>query len=313
MKTVAACYLFLPGAWSFVLIPQSTTYYNNPAIKQNHLFASSGLRLLSLVSTKQQQQQQQQQHVSASMLFADAARRTETCSNSSSNTFDAETMTKQHEELMANQRMSDFFLTHYDWQPLFRSLCVDSSVPAVSFLGTTDDSPLSGINGPWSILEAIPSEGAEKQVVADFLDSMQQTLLEQIDDDTAFIWEGRRMLAVSRFQVFTAPSEKTRNDDVLYTPEDRLFATCWNELSELARNDQMDTGSLIVLPTDYDDNYNDALHEFLSTSIRQPLEWLGLDPYFEIAAIQRSDSTALRLLHKLSNIPTDVGGEIIEM
>ncbi|KAI2495130.1 hypothetical protein MHU86_19404 [Fragilaria crotonensis] len=212
----------------------------------------------------------------------------------------------------ADAAMSDFFLANYDWHPVFRSLAVDSTVPAMSFLLETpavavDDegildtsaflaSSSSSSTFPWKRLEAIPSGEPERQVVAGFLDAMQQALLDipcvsEEDDefDAQFIEEGRRMLAVSRFQVLMQECE--------------LFSTCWNELFELKRLDQPNTGSLIVLPPGYD---VDQLESFTKVNLEQPLEWLGLHTSFEISGITRGNP-AVRLLHKLSDIPTQVG------
>jgi hypothetical protein len=210
----------------------------------------------------------------------------------------------------ADAAMSDFFLANYDWHPVFRSLAVDSTVPAMSFLletpavavddeGILDTSALlasSSSTSPWKRLEAIPTGEPERQVVAGFLDAMQQALLDipcvsEEDDefDAQFIEEGRRMLAVSRFQVLMQECE--------------LFSTCWNEVFELKRLDQPNTGSLIVLPPGYD---VDQLESFTKVNLQQPLEWLGLHMSFEISSISRGNP-AVRLLHKLSDVPTQVG------
>jgi hypothetical protein len=206
--------------------------------------------------------------------------------------------------------MSDFFLANNDWHPVFRTLAADSSVPAMSFLQDFDESSSIRISsvgaiwddatttsaGPWKQLQAIPTGEHERRVVAGFLDAMQQALLEipclsEEDDefDAQFIEEGRRMLAVSRFQVLSEECD--------------LFSTCWNELLELVRLDQPNTGSLIVLPPGYD---LEQLQSFTNVNLQQPLEWLGLDLSFEISSITRGNP-ALRMLHKLSEIPTNVG------
>lgn len=211
------------------------------------------------------------------------------------------------------EAMSDFFLSNNDWHPVFRSLAADSSVPAMSFLRDVDEISISSISSvgaiwddattmtstsvrPWKQLQAIPTGEHERRVVAGFLDAMQQALLEipclsEEDDefDAQFIEEGRRMLAVSRFQVLSEECD--------------LFSTCWNELLELVRLDEPNTGSLIVLPPGYD---VEQLQSFTNANLQQPLEWLGLDLSFEISSITRGNP-ALRMLHKLSAIPTNVG------
>lgn len=279
MKTVAAYLLFLPLAWSFVAPFRSTTICTTTT---RHILLPSRPQQTALADRRYAERT----YGSTPEVISDLA--------------------------ALEARMSDFFLTHQDWQPLFRSLCADSSVPAMSFLESQEEELLKLTDaGPWDQLEAIPSAKQDKKVVADFLDGMQTAWLEQMDsdDDMPFILEGRRLLAVSRFQVVASQAADNQSSSTSTTQEDLLFATCWNELAELSRNDQVDTGSLIVLPTDF---HKDDLQEFLATRIQQPLEWLGLDPYFEIGAIQRS--SALRLLHKLSDPPTgDVGGEIIRM
>jgi hypothetical protein len=213
----------------------------------------------------------------------------------------------------AAEAMSDFFLANNDWHPVFRSLAADSSVPAMSFLRDVDEISISSIGGvgsiwedatttitpsvgPWKQLQAIPTGEHERRVVAGFLDAMQQALLEipclsEEDDefDAQFIEEGRRMLAVSRFQVLSEECD--------------LFSTCWNELVELVRLDEPNTGSLIVLPPGYD---VEQLQSFTDANLQQPLGWLGLDLSFEISSITRGNP-ALRMLHKLSAIPTNVG------
>lgn len=200
--------------------------------------------------------------------------------------------------------MNDFFLANNDWQPLFRSLAVDASVPAMSILGGDASLKvvLEDLSGPWKQLEAVPTDDDDRKVVAGFLDSMQEALLaipviseEEDAFDLQFIEEGRRMLCVSRFQVLSSDKD--------------LFSTCWNELHELSKLDQPNTGSMIVLPEDYD---LELLQSFTDENLQQPLEWLGLDLDFEIASITRG-IPALRMLHKLSDIPEHVGEDADEL
>lgn len=216
----------------------------------------------------------------------------------------------------ADNAMSDFFLAKSDWHPIFRSLALDSTVPAMSFLMESpavlvneedildtaayyylwSSSSSISSNTPWKQLDAIPTGESERQVVAGFLDAMQQALLdipciseEEDEFDAQFIEEGRRMLAVSRFQVLTRECD--------------LFNTCWNELFELNRLDEPNTGSLIVLPPGYN---VEELESFTDANLLQPLKWLGLHTSFEISSITRGNP-AVRLLHKLSDIPTRIG------
>ena len=88
---------------------------------------------------------------------------------------------------------------------------------------------------------------------------------------------------------------------------DNLFSTCWNELAELSRSNEPNTGSLIVVP-DYD--FSD-LRRFTDMNLQRPLEWLGLGGTFEVTSLERG-SPAIRLIHKLSEMPHEPwkeGGE----
>jgi hypothetical protein len=198
--------------------------------------------------------------------------------------------------------MNDFFLYRYDWQPLFRSLVADSSVPAMTLLGhiqhDTVDLDLKEV--PWKTLDAIPSDTEDKSVLAGFLDAMQQALVDipvtdsEKDDeyDVKFIEEGRRMLCISRFHVIRYDGSA---EAALY---DSLFGTCWNELAELSKNNQPNTGSLIVLHGDI--LREQDLYEFTQTQVQQPLSWIGLAQDFEISSIVRGSLPAVRILHKLT-------------
>lgn len=212
----------------------------------------------------------------------------------------------EQDDTVALESMGDFFEKHVDWKPLFRSLSASSSVPAMTHLDAAaadeDDFEFHVESTPWKELEAIPSDEDDKKVIASFLDSMQQALIDMpnthdesplADADLPFVEEGRRMLACTRFQV-------VRNHQY-----ESLFETCWNELTTLSRNDVVDTGSLIILPEllNESDDWDNFLQSFCSSRVQQPLEWLGVDDCFEIATIQRSSTPAVRLLHKLSDIP----------
>lgn len=155
---------------------------------------------------------------------------------------------------------------------------------------------------PWKQLDGVPTEKKDLNVIASFLDSVQQALVEiPVDESTKdgasdlhFIEEGRRMLIVSRFHVLSAEG---KNRIELY---DELFTTCWSELAELKRANQADTGSLILLPG-YDIQ---DLRKFTEMNLHLPLDWLGVSGsnLFEVAAFER-DSPGIRILHRLSDIP----------
>lgn len=201
--------------------------------------------------------------------------------------------------------MSEFFESKDDWSPLFRSLATSAAVPAMSILGgsTGDISTIfDEVSTPFRQLTAIPTDESDRGVLAAFLDAMQQALLDipvneavnEDDADLQFLEEGRRLLVVGRFQVLRDISVGTIDCF------DSLFSTCWNELAELSRSNEPNTGSLIVVP-DYD---LADLQRFADMNLRQPLEWLGLDGIFEVASLQRG-SPAIRLIHKLADMPEE--------
>jgi hypothetical protein len=197
--------------------------------------------------------------------------------------------------------MSAFFGSKEDWSPLFRSMAVDASVPAMEFLGG-EEADTTWDATPFRELPAIPTDEADRGVLASFLDAMQQALLDipvneavqEDDGDLQFLEEGRRLLVVGRFQVLRGISGGT------IECFDSLFSTCWSELAELSRSNEPNTGSLIVLP-DYDLT---DLRRFTDMNLRLPLEWLGLDGVFEVASLERG-SPAIRLIHKLNDMPDE--------
>jgi hypothetical protein len=201
--------------------------------------------------------------------------------------------------------MQNFFSSREEWIPLFRSIAVDTSCQAMSFLGNDididADIDFHETSVPWKRLQAIPELDEDKQVLGGFLDSMQQALVdipvnEAVDDDDndlQFLEEGRRMLAVSRFQVLR------ENQGGSVESNDALFATCWNELMELSSTGEKHTGSLIVLP-EYDLT---DLRRFTDMNLLRPLEWLGVHADFEISSMKRG-SPAIRLLYKLKDMPS---------
>ena len=46
------------------------------------------------------------------------------------------------------------------------------------------------------------------------------------------------------------------------------------------------------------------LRRFMDMNLRRPLDWLGVSDSFEVSSFSRGVS-AIRILHKLSDIPTD--------
>uniref|UniRef100_A0A7S4N9C6 Uncharacterized protein n=1 Tax=Odontella aurita TaxID=265563 RepID=A0A7S4N9C6_9STRA len=202
----------------------------------------------------------------------------------------------------AEAAMAEFFGSNEDWAPLFRSMVNDTAVPAMSFLGETHggDIAFDDDSLPWRKLDPVPSGEDKIAVVASFLDSAQRGLVEipvvegkeTDDNDVQFIEEGRRMLVLSRFQVLPGVT----SGEIGHHEE--LFRTCWSELFELQSAGQEDTGSLILLP-EYDLS---DLRRFTDMNLQRPLDWLGMSDLFEVTSLQR-ESPAIRLIHKLSDIP----------
>lgn len=213
--------------------------------------------------------------------------------------------------------MREFFVSREEWHPLFRSLAVDSC-PAMTFLvdgsPSSSSSPLDSDDdfefhehtSPWRRLQAIPTRDDEREVLARFLDAMQQSLVDipvdestkEDENDLHFIEEGRRMLVCSRFHVIQ-DMEEDRVDSY-----NSLFHTCWNEIAELSITNENDTGSMIVVAGfDYDD-----LRQFADLNLQRPLEWLGMTEKFEVASLERGGIGVVRLIHKLSDIPTPEAG-----
>lgn len=201
--------------------------------------------------------------------------------------------------------MSDFFSTNEEFAPLFRSIATSATVPAMDFIGGGEHgAPIEfGANDPWKQLDAIPTGNKDAlSVVESFLDEVQRSLTdipvteseEPDENDVHFIEEGRRMLRIGRFHVL----QDVRAGCIDSHRE--LFATCWSEIAELRRADEVDTGSVIILP----DHDLDDLRRFIDMNLQRPLEWLGIGDMFEVASLKR-DSPAIRLLHKLSDIPTE--------
>jgi hypothetical protein len=206
--------------------------------------------------------------------------------------------------------MQNFFSSREEWIPLFRSIAGTDTenCQAMSFLGgssaadsATETIDFTETSEPWKRLQAIPEQEDDRTVLGGFLDSMQQALVdipvnEAVDDDEndmQFLEEGRRMLAVSRFQVLR------ENQGGSVESNDALFATCWNELMELSMTGEKSTGSLIVVP-DYELS---DLRRFTDMNLLRPLEWLGVHADFEVSSMQRG-SPAIRLLYKLKDMPS---------
>lgn len=206
--------------------------------------------------------------------------------------------------------MKFFFESNEEWKPLFKNIMAEKPDIAASDYVTKsealDEFEFNENTSPWKLLEGIPTDDTSREVLAGFLDSMQQSLLDipvdertkEDDNDLHFLEEGRRMLVCSRFHVVTGvgkgPIEK----------HDSLFSTCWNEITHLVQEDEIDTGSLIVVP-------ESEMHDvsvFVDMNVQRPLQWLGIDHKFEVVTVQQGNP-AIRLIHKLSEMPVDLPNE----
>ena len=208
--------------------------------------------------------------------------------------------------------MAAFFSAREEWLPLFRSVA-GSDLPAdtASLLGSLASSSTDTVidfhesSSPWRRFDAIPQDAANRDILAKFLDSMQESLLaipvnevpdpetaDDDEDDLHFVEEGRRLLAISRFHVLRD------NHGGSVEAVDALFAHCWSEVMELSRAGTAHTGSLILLPSYELSN----LRRFADMNVVKPLEWLGVHADFEVVSLQR-DSPAIRLIYKLNKLP----------
>jgi len=201
--------------------------------------------------------------------------------------------------------MEAFFDANEEWNPVFRSVAQSSSVPAMRYLGGAHGDPIefNEQTTPWKRLEPTPSDREDRKVIADFLDSIQQSLVDipvnemvkEDEFDRHFVEEGRRMLAINRCHVV-----RTTEGNIAENYE-KMFTTCWSELLELLTHNEPNTGSLIILP-----NYDPSrLRQFANMNLQRPLEWLGMQDLFEISSFQRG-CPAIRLLHNLTSVKSDV-------
>lgn len=195
--------------------------------------------------------------------------------------------------------MSHFFSSREEWLPLFRWLASDPQCPAESFIGgLSTELEFHEETTPWRRLEAMPQNESDRTILSSFLDETQQSLIsipvnnckEDDEDDIEFLEEGRRLLALQRFHVLQSTSIR----------DEALFATCWSELAHLSQQNEEHTGSLILAP---DCELGD-LRRFTDMNIMRPLEWLGLDSFFEVSSFSRG-SPAIRMFYKLNDMPTD--------
>jgi hypothetical protein len=224
--------------------------------------------------------------------------------------------------------MVSFFSSREEWLPLFRSvagkdlpkdtaLLLDGIISS-SEIGTTStsvDIDIHESSNPWKRFNPIPQDEEHRTILARFLDSMQESLLaipvveqaslnsgnnvdfDEDENDLHFVEEGRRLLAINRFHVI--PHVDGCMDSTTIAAVDALFTHCWSEILVLSQAGTVHSGSLILLPNQYE---LVNVRRFIEMNIIQPLRWLGVHSDFEISSFQR-DSPAIRLIYKLNAIP----------
>uniref|UniRef100_A0A7S0CC25 TPM domain-containing protein n=1 Tax=Proboscia inermis TaxID=420281 RepID=A0A7S0CC25_9STRA len=194
----------------------------------------------------------------------------------------------------SQETMTSFFETHQNFISLFTEIQGANPI-ASSFIGATGTSDGTKFTATErESLPDIPADDVRKNQIASFLDAMQQSLLdipvnEGVEEDTAdmiFVEEGRRILALSRFQVLDS--------------NEALFETVWSEIATLLSDDTGGTGTLILLTNGME---RKELVEFAECEVFRPLSWLGLGELFEVSPIIRSDCTGVRILYKLGEVP----------
>lgn len=239
-----------------------------------------------------------------------------------SKTYDKEALSPRGDMMDMESAMREFFESQDAWKPLFRSMIqkVEEENPstdasaAKSWLNGIDvsDFEFHETTQPWQRLPDIPTADYDREILAEFLDATQASLVDDIpvdettkedENDLQFLEEGRRMLVCSRFHVVKNDDDDTqsKNGNGRLEASERLFAACWNELFHLHDNGEADTGSLIVVP----DTELSDLRRFVDMNLQRPLQWFGLEGTFEVASLQRG-RPAIRVIHKLSDMPTDL-------
>lgn len=246
---------------------------------------------------------------------------------------------KAHDFFDYVSSMSEFFSTHIEWEPLFRSMLLGSigniddditRAAAIAFpnmLTSNSSSPeIWGIStlerrNPWRLLPSKPTSETSLRSLSAFLDEWQRSLLDipldaivTGDNDLHFLEEGRRTIAVTRFHVLDEHNgDNDKNGELINTNNNnnegnydwktKLFRTCWSELAHLSSQDCADTGSLVLLPAEMNGGDGlDVVRDFVEHNLIRPIRWLGRDDDWEIVVMDRG-GLAVRLLYKLSDIP----------
>ena len=81
--------------------------------------------------------------------------------------------------------------------------------------------------------------------------------------------------------------------------EQELFKLCWSEIGHLVSQNEIDTGSLVLLPNLEDGKSLEDIRQFIETNLIQPISWLGIGDDWEIVALERG-SIGVRMLYKFT-------------
>ena len=215
----------------------------------------------------------------------------------------------------AEVAMHQFFTTYSDWHPLFLDVMSNPSAKAHMHLlpHANQEEIWSTPSNPWKILPEKPESQSKLSTMSHFLDEWQKSLenipmdaFKNVEGgyDLHFLEEGRRTIAVTRFHVMNtsdAGASATKEGEW----ESQLFEMCWSELGHLMNQNENDTGSLILLPSDMivsSEISLERVQEFVGEKLIRPIEWLGRGEDWEIVAMERG-VVGVRLLYKLGEIP----------
>ena len=174
--------------------------------------------------------------------------------------------------------LSNFFTTYNEWKTLFRIILGDSSI-ASSFLSEVEQEEICGIStaeqrNPWRLLPGKPTEEASLSTLSIFLDELQRSLLDipldQLitgDNDAHFLEEGRRTIAMTRFHVMEEYITTNGGHDEV---EQELFKLCWSEIGHLVSQNEIDTGSLVLLPNLEEGKSLEDVQQYIETNLESP-------------------------------------------
>ena len=154
----------------------------------------------------------------------------------------------------------------------------------------------------WRLLPSKPTSPTSLRALSYFLDEWQRSLLDIPLD----------ALITGANDLHSVVDSNDDDDDIGRARgrqcdwETELFRTCWSEIAHLTYRDECDTGSLVLLPDEFDGTVPPSLTTDVVSrdgrNLVRPMRWLGRDDDWEIVAMERG-TVAVRLLFKLGDIP----------